>query len=203
MKKEENKLTIILLGRSGCGKDTQSEYVIKRLRTDSTWRVETGRFLREVIKKDNPTMAIARKEMQDGKLFPSWMSSFTWLKGFIEENAADKHLVFDGAPRRLWEARLLSDVLLWHGRPLPVCIYIDVTEKEATRRLLVRKRADDTMPAIKNRMQFFKEDVLKVSRYYKKQGLLIHIKSDEERDIVWKSIDQALQKRLGKIWPKQ
>lgn len=197
----KNKLTIVVMGRSGSGKGTQAEFILRKFKKTGVWHVETGRFLRKIIKKTNPTTIIARRLMTKGEIFPSWFPAFTWLKGLIEKGYADRYLVFDGAPRTIWEAELLDWVMRWHGRSLPLCIYVDVNVQEATKRLLLRARGDDNKAAISRRMRFFAKDVLPVIRYYQKRERLIRVDGSPRENIVWRSVDSALRVRLGKQWP--
>lgn len=197
----KNKLTILVLGRSGSGKGTQAEFILHRLGKGSC-HLETGRFIRQLIKKrKNLTIGIIQGIMDRGGLTPPWFASFTWLKKIIEDGHADKHLVADGSPRSVWEAELYDNVMKVHGRMLPLCIYIDVNLKEGIRRLLLRGRKDDTASVIRNRMDFFRRDVLPTVSYFENHGRLIKINGNPSSDIVWREIDKALAKRLGKKWP--
>ena len=200
-----DKLTLVFLGRSGCGKGTQAKFVLKRLEAQGVFHLETGRFIRELLACKNPTTEIARASLDEqGKLFPWWFAMFLWLRELIEHGHADKHIIGDGTPRRVGEAKFLDEVLSWHERSLPVCIYIDVSEEEATRRLLARGsgRADDNLDAIRSRMQFFYEDVMPVIDYYEEHGRLISVDGNVSPDEVWQQIDRMLGERLGAKWPR-
>lgn len=194
-------MAIIVLGRSGSGKGTQTDFIIRRLRRYGVERIETGRVMRKLIQKVNPTTLIARKIMGRGGLMPAWFPAYIWLKGFIEKGIGGKHLVFDGAARRLWEAELLDEVIRWHQRPPPLVLYIDVTKKEATRRLLLRKRPDDTPKAIQNRLRFFDRDVLPVVRYYEHKNRIIRVNGNSPPAVVRDEIDRLLKNRLKEKWP--
>lgn len=197
----KNKYTFVVIGRSGSGKGTQAKFLVRKLERAGVAHLETGRFLREVLQKyDNPTTQKARILMGNGKLFPSWFPVYTWLQEIFEHGIADRHWVFDGAPRALWEAKLIDSVVEWHERPLPIAIYVDITPKEATRRLLKRGRADDHKQSIQNRMNFFAKDVLPVIRYYRGKKRLLVINGDKPVERVWRGIDRALAKRLGRAW---
>ena len=197
-----NKLTLVFLGRSGCGKGTQAQFVLERLKSQGVFHMETGRFLRELLEKKNVTTELARtKIMEQGGLFPWWFPMYLWLREVIEHGEADKHLVGDGTPRRVAEAKFLDDLFEWHGRSLPVCIYIDISDDEATKRLLDRGRADDNEKAIRGRLQYFPKDVLPVISYYKRHRRLVHIDGSLSPELVWKQIDRRLAKRLGEKWP--
>ena len=90
-----------------------------------------------------------------------------------------------------------------HQRPLPLAIYIEVSEKEAIRRLMFRGRADDTESAILNRLSFFSKYVAQVVRYYKKRGRIISINGNLPPPAVWHQLDKALSKKLGRRWPRK
>lgn len=197
-----SKLTLVVIGRSGSGKGTQAQFILDRLGKDA-YHIETGRFLRELLKHENPTTLRAGEVMKTGGLFPSWFGEFAWLREFIEHGHADKNIVFDGAPRKTEEARLIDDVMKWHGRHVPFCIYVDVSEKQASARLLARKRDDDHPAAIRSRMQFFKKDVLPVIRFYRHKGRLIHVDGERSIEEVWKEIDEKLSRHFKHLWPSR
>lgn len=200
----KRKLALAVIGRSGCGKGTQARLIVGRLKKQGAAYFETGAALRKMVNKQaGPTVRNIREVLRQGDLVPGWAAAFVWLKGFIEESAADKHLVFDGSPRRLWDAELIDQVIAWHGRPLPLCIYLEVGREEAMRRLLRRGRGDDTRSAIQNRMRYFDKDVMPVVNYYRKRGRLVRIDGNVPPSEVWSAIDKALAKRIGRLWPRQ
>ncbi len=194
-----SKLSLVVVGRSGSGKGTQAKFILDRLGKDAYY-IETGRVLRELLTHENPTTILARNIMKTGGLFPSWFGSFAWLREFIEGGHGGNHLVFDGAPRKVGEAKLIDDVMKWHGRQKPFCIYVDVSEKSASRRLLARGRDDDHALAIRNRMQFFKKDVLPVIEFYRSQKRLIQVSGERPIEEVWQEIDTKLSKHLKHLW---
>jgi len=197
-----HKLTLVVLGRSGSGKGTQAHFILKRLKSRGVFHMETGRFLRDLIERKNTTTELARTRlMERGELFPWWFPIFLWMRALVEGGNADKHIVGDGTPRRLSEARLIDEMMVWHGRPLPVCIYVDVSRKEARRRLLGRGRADDTPAAIENRLDYFPRDVAPVLRYYARHGRFVRVNGELSPELVAREIDLALAKRLKKQWP--
>ncbi len=202
MKTSNPKFTIVILGRSGSGKGTQAQFILRRLKKQGVAHIETGRFLRELLSKyNNSTIRRAKVEMAKGKIFPDWFITYIFSKEIIEKGCGEKHWVFDGAPRSLRQAGLIDELAAWHGRSLPLVLYVKVNEKEATQRLLLRSRGDDYRRSIKNRMRFFAQHVLPVIRYYKKEQRLIPINGEQSVAKVQAEIIKALTKRLGKRWP--
>jgi adenylate kinase family enzyme len=86
---------------------------------------------------------------------------------------------------------------------LPLCIYIDINEEEAEKRLLVRGRADDNRAAIRNRLQYFPKDVMPVIRHYRRHRRIIRVDGSVAPELVWQQIDRKLSKRLGEKWPRE
>lgn len=198
----KNKLTIVVLGRSGSGKGTQARFILARLKNRGVFHLETGRFLRDLIERKNATTELARTRlMEKGELFPWWFPIFLWMRALVEGGNADRHLVGDGTPRRLSEARLIDEIMAWHQRPLPLCVYVNVSRAEAHTRLLERGRADDTPEAIKNRLDYFPRDVAPVLRYYARHGRCVRVNGEQAPEKVFQEIDQALRKKLGTQWP--
>lgn len=196
----KNKLTFVIVGRSGSGKGTQARFLLRYLKKQGVRHLETGRFLRSHLKRKNATTLLAQKIIKDGKLMPSWFPIFTWLQKLIEEGWADKHLVFDGAPRRVWEADLIDRVIEWHERPLPICIYVDIKTKEAMRRLIERGRGDDTRRAIRHRLEFFQAEVLPVVEYYTRHKRIVRVDGSRSPEEIFQEITKKLKKKLGKRW---
>lgn len=199
----KNKLAIVVLGRSGSGKGTQAEFILQRLRRAGVFHLETGRFLRDLMAQKNVTTELARiRLMERGDLFPWWFPIFLWMREVIEHGRADTNLVGDGTPRRLSEAHLIDEIMAWHGRPLALCVYVDVSRAEARKRLLSRGRADDTPEAIERRLDYFPRDVVPVLRYYRRHKRLIRVSGAQPSEQVARDVDAALTKHLGKKWPR-
>lgn len=200
MENLKNKIALTFLGRSGSGKGTQAKRVVKHLGKDA-YHIETGKILRTLIKKHNPTRDLIRYVLESGQFAPFWLTVFLWSRELIEKGVGGKHLVLDGSPRTLMEAKTFDDVMEAHARPLPIGIYVDVNEKEVTQRLLLRGRADDNVSTIKNRMKSFEQHALPIVRYYKNKGRLIRIDGSGTPDEVWVRLESELKKRLKNAWP--
>ena len=82
----KNKLTLVVIGRSGCGKGTQAAFLATHLKQYGVSLIGTGKLLRALITKyDNPTIDIAKDILGTGKLFPAWYMFYIYLKEFIEK----------------------------------------------------------------------------------------------------------------------
>lgn len=202
------KLTLIFMGRSGCGKGTQAKYALARLKKLGVSHLETGLFLRQLVGRyHNPTTELARTIMNQGGFVPPWFPVFPVLKKMMENGIIVNHWIVDGSPRRVWEAELIDDIMLAHRRTAPIAVHIELSSKEATKRLILRAktegRSDDTKRAIQNRMKSFSKHTVPILRYYKKTDRLITVKGDQLQEKVWKEINAALGKRFKKYWPRE
>jgi adenylate kinase len=193
-------LNIIFLGRSGSGKGTQLALLKKRF---NLTEVDTGALLREFVKQKGYLSQKTKEVMAQGDLVPFWLVVNLWLKKILNI-PIKRGLIFEGSPRQLEEAKILHEVFDWLGRQKVIAIYLNVSEKEVTRRLSLRRicsqcgreyslefnpglktcpvcggklirRADDYPKAIKNRMAYFKRDLIPVIKYFRKQNLLIEV----------------------------
>lgn len=199
MENLSNKIALTFLGRSGSGKGTQVMRVVEHLGKDA-YRIETGKILRELIQKHNPTRDIIRQVLTEGKFVPVWLTVFLWTRELIENGVGDRHLILDGSPRMLGEAKTFDEVMEAHKRPLAIGVHIDVGEEEVTKRLLLRGRADDNEVTIKNRMKSFEQHVLPIIDYYKAEGRLIQVDGNGTPDEVWGHLNIALKERLKEVW---
>jgi adenylate kinase len=187
----KNPLTIVVLGRSGSGKGEQVKRLEKKLKP--VLAIHTGARFRALARKKTPAARITREFLARGNLAPTWLAEHMWIDALMRDITPKKNIIFDGSPRMKGEAELLDHVLGWFGRHNLVALYVDVGEKEVTRRLLLRGRGDDRAAAIRNRLAFFKKNVLPSIQYYKNTKRLIRINGEQSIDAVFGDICKALK----------
>ena len=193
-------LNIIFLGRSGSGKGTQAELLIKRFKLVN---IDTGDILRGLTKRKDKFGKTVLETISKGKLVPIWLVTYCWM-GQLLKIPSKKGIIMEGSPRLLEEAKILEQVFSWLNRENFKVIYLQTSEKEVTKRLLVRRicskcgmefslsltpnlkkcshcggklirRKDDYPKAIKNRMLFFQKKILPVINYFQKKKIVIYV----------------------------
>lgn len=163
------KDAFIFVGRSGCGKGTQKDLLIKHLETlgMTYYSVYVGDFLREFVNSGSDIGKKYKEQMNDGLLAPSFVAVSAWGSLLMKDYKEGQSLIFDGSPRTLYEAYLLEDALNFLGFIHPVVISINVSNKWSTERLMARGRFDDNEADISRRLSWFDTTVLPAVNYFK------------------------------------
>ncbi|MDO8572905.1 MAG: nucleoside monophosphate kinase [bacterium] len=157
--------TFIFIGRSGCGKGTQADLLQKYLKTQDPGReifyLETGSRFRDFIKGDSLSSKLSLAISQEEKLQPSFLAVWMWSHLFIENLKGNEHIISDGTPRSVDEARVLDSAIRFYDRMPAYVVYLNVSRSWAEDRLQNRGRADDqNKDRIKKRLDWFETDVL-------------------------------------------
>jgi len=193
-----NQKTFILIGRSGCGKGTQGDLLMKYLKDKDPQRdtlyITSGAEFREFIKGDSATQKLSNELYMADKLQPEFLSVFMWINLLVKNYTDKKHLIFDGAPRRRHEAGVLDSIFDFYGLKDIYVLNIDVSEKWATERLEARHRMDDKSEDIAKRLAWYNTDVVPAIEYYKNNPRYKFLLINGER-----SIEEIHNEIIGKL----
>ncbi|MEN9524010.1 MAG: hypothetical protein RL536_79 [Candidatus Parcubacteria bacterium] len=189
----------IFIGRSGCGKGTQVDLLMKKLKQNDAnipiLYIQSGYELREFVKGTSYTAGIAREILKVGGLMPEFMPIYLWGKLFTEKFTGKETLVFDGTPRKLMESQILDSLFPFYGLGKPWVIYLDVDHEESTKRLKLRGRSDDGEHEIEKRLAWYETDVAPSIEFYRKNPNANFLDVDGERTI--QEIHEDIVKRVG------
>jgi adenylate kinase len=180
-----NPHTYIFIGRSGAGKGTQIKLLIEKLEKTShpVLHLETGKSFREFINTDSYASSLSKDISIKGGLQPSFLSIWIWSDLLVKNFTGREHLLFDGMPRRMSEAKILETALRFYKVENPKVIYLDVSQEWAMDRLYGRGRADDQKEAIELRMKWFDKDVADTIDYMKNNSYYNFISINGEQTI--------------------
>lgn len=183
---------VILVGRSGSGKGTQAEILMKKF--SHFYYLVTGDLFRALSKEESDTGKRIKKILDEGGLPIDDLATTMWMHNLAYNLNEDQGLLADGFPRRLPEAKSLDAFLGFLERlDGSFFILIDISSDEAYRRLKARGRFDDNDEAIKGRMDYYEERVVEVVEYYKKTDRLITINGQQSIEDVHKDIMEVLK----------
>ena len=194
-----NPQTFIFYGRSGCGKGTQADLLIKYLAEKEpnrrTLYLETGKLLREFALESGFTNELVKQVLDRGGLLPEFMPIFVWSKFLADKVHGDEHLVFDGVCRRAHEAPILDSALKFYKRNRPFVILIEVSKEWARARLLSRGRNDDDPAEIERRLAWYEKDVLPTLKFFENSPDYKFLRINGEQ-----IIEKVHQDIVGKIY---
>jgi len=195
-----NPQTYIFIGRSGCGKGTQAEFLISYIKERDVEKrpvfyLETGPQFRDFITGDSYASILAKKVYEEDKRQPDFLAIWMWSHLLVEGFTGIEHLVMDGTPRSIAEALAIDTALGFYNRKATV-IYLNVSRDWSEKRLLARGRADDaTLKRITKRLDWFDSDVLPAVEHFRNdpQCNFIEVNGEQGKEKVHEEIVRRLK----------
>ncbi len=179
-------MKLVLIGIQGSGKSTQGNLLSKQLGIPY---LSTGHIFRQLAKEKTKLGKYIKVIMNSGLLIPD-DKTIEIVNSYLKRPEYKKGYILDGFPRTLNQAeKFINNV--------DKVIYLDIPEKEAIYRLVYRNsqdRDDETIPAIKKRIEQFKKFTVPVLDYYRKQKKLVEIDGTQTIE----EVNQQILKSLGK-----
>ena len=187
---------LIIMGPPGSGKGTLSKKLQER---NGFQHISTGELVR---KSEDPEVksTIERGEYVSDKLITRI------LRKELSRLDLETGIIIDGFPRTLSQSKTLDTILGKLGVGLNHCIFLDIDEEEARKRILKRSkkenRKDDQDPEIiDKRFQEYREKTEPILDKYKKSRKLIQIDASSGSESVYDSLVRKLgikRKEIGK-----
>lgn len=158
---------LVIFGRQGAGKGTQSELLVQRY---GCIHVSTGDMLRAAIANETE-MGLAAKAIMDAGGLVDDDTMCGIVKQRLNENDILEHgVLLDGFPRTVAQAQALQEIL--GDRKIDAAINLDVPVDIVTERMLARGRADDTPEAIAKRLELYETMTQPLLEWFDEQNLL-------------------------------
>lgn len=172
--------TVIFIGPQGSGKGTQIIKLDEVLNAkDPTRRVvdiQTGRRFRAMAAKgEGFTEKKIEATLNTGMLQPLFLSTVLWGDAMKEHVDDDCHLLIDGFPRVVDEAKVLESALGFYDRQQVDIINLNTPEAIVRERMVSRARPDDTNESIEERLRWYREETQPVVEYYQtRPATIVH-----------------------------
>lgn len=179
-------MKLVLIGIQGSGKSTQGNLLSKQLGIPY---LSTGHIFRQLAKEKTKLGHYIKVVMNTGLLIPD-EKTIEVVHSYLTRSEYKKGYILDGFPRTLNQAEKFTN-------NVDKVIYLEIPEKEAIYRLVYRDsqaREDETIPAIKKRIDQFKKHTVPVLNYYRKEKKLIEIEGIQTIE----AVNQEILKNLGK-----
>ena len=179
-------MKIILMGIQGSGKSTQGNLLSKKLNLPY---LSTGHIFRDMSKEKSRLGRYLKETMNAGFLV-SDRKTVVIVEEYLSRPEYKTGFILDGFPRTLYQAKKFN-------HQIDKIFYLKVSDKEALWRLSYRNdvmREDETLKAIRKRIELFHKFAEPVFTYYRRRQLLTEVNG--EKPI--KEVNQEIVKYLKK-----
>lgn len=167
-------MKLILIGIQGSGKSTQGNILSEKLNIPY---LSSGHIFREMAKEKTPLGRYIKETMNAGFLIPD-DKTLEIVVEYLGHPEYETGYILDGFPRTVPQAEAFPN-------GVERVIYLKVSDKEALWRLADRVeegvREDNTLQALKKRIELFHTLTEPVIEYYRGKGKLLEI--DGEKSI--------------------
>jgi adenylate kinase len=214
-----SQLNLVVLGKQGAGKGTQSQLLCERY---GLIHISTGDILRAAVQNGTPLGLQVKSILDAGQLVSDDLVN-QLVEDRFKEPDAQPGAVLDGFPRNIGQAQALERILGDAG--VKLCIYIDLANDLVMQRLSSRRvcqecgttyadtdiaaisgtcevcggdvvqRSDDQPEAIKQRLATFERDTFPLLSFYEQRNLLVKVNGDQTVEKVAADIDELIAGR--------
>jgi adenylate kinase len=213
------QLNLVVLGKQGAGKGTQSQGLCERY---GLAHISTGDILRAAVAAGTPLGLEVKSILDSGQLVSDDLVN-KLVEDRLQEPDAERGAVLDGFPRNIGQAQALERLLGSGG--IKLCIYVDVANELVVQRLSSRRvcqecgtiykdtdpsaisgtcevcggdviqRSDDKPEVIAERLATFERDTFPLLSFYESRELLVKVNGDQSVEKVAADIDDLMRGR--------
>lgn len=184
-------LHLVILGRQGSGKGTQSERLTAAF---GCIHLSTGDVLRAAVAAGTELGRQAKAVMDSGGLVGDDIMNGIVRDRLSCDDIAAGGVLLDGFPRTSDQADALEAILGELGHSLDIAVNVDVPIDVVTARMLDRGRSDDTLDAIQRRLELYEQQTAPLLDWFDARGLLATVDGVGTPDEVFERIVSAVER---------
>lgn len=153
-----------------------------------------GNEYRKLIESGSFVGTLVKDSVGRGELQPDFLTDSIVTNILNTSLTSEKNMIADGYPRTIAQSKSFEAMINFYKRTDVKVIYIEVGKAEATRRNLLRGRADDTEEGLAKRFDEYVKNVVPSMDYFKgKAGYTVYaINGEQTVENVHKDIIKAL-----------
>jgi adenylate kinase len=172
-------MKLVLIGIQGAGKSTQGNMLSESLKLPY---LSSGHIFREMSKDKGALGRSLKETLNAGILVPDKLT-LEIITSYLKRPEYANGYILDGFPRTVPQAEVFDG-------NVDKVIFIDVSDKEALWRISgrVSDREDETLNAIRKRIELFHEHTEPVLEYYRDRGMLIQVDGEQPVQEVYEKI---------------
>ncbi len=176
-------MKIVLIGIQGAGKSTQGNLLSEKFGIPY---LSSGHIFRQMAKSKTRLGRWLKETLNSGALVPD-ETAVEIVMEYLKRPEYAKGYILDGFPRTEAQAEVL-------GEGVDTVVLIDVSDKEALWRISGRisDREDETLQAIRKRIELFHEVTSEVLNYYDQVGKLHKIDGEQTVEEVFSDIVKVI-----------
>lgn len=180
-------MKLILIGIQGSGKSTQGTILSQQF---SIPYLSSGHIFREMTKEKTSWGRYVKETLNAGFLIPD-DKTITIVEEYLQKPEYTKGYILDGFPRTVPQAQAFHN-------GVDKVVYLKVSDKEALWRLSSRNeegvREDNTLQALRKRIQLFHDITEPVLEHYRQKGHLLEVDGEKPIAEVTQQILDGLKK---------
>ncbi len=181
-------MKLVLIGIQGAGKSTQGNFLSEEYNIPY---LSSGHIFREMAKEKTQMGRWLKETINSGALVPD-EKTLEIIFTYLEKPEYANGYILDGFPRTVVQAEAFKE-------GVEAVVFLDVSDKEALWRIAgrVSDRQDETVHAIKRRIDSFHEFTQPVVSYYRERDKLVAVDGEQDMDAVFKDIKKQLDKKFN------
>jgi len=175
-------MNIIFLGAQGSGKSTQAKMLAEKLGIPY---LEMGQLLRDRAAQNDQVGRHIKETLDAGHLIEDAIT-ISILRQKLKSLNPVAGYVLDGFPRNFAQYNALDD-------DIDLVFYVVVLDEEATRRLFLRGRSDDTKDALKKRLDIYHQETEPLLSKFRQREILREVDGERPIETIHKDILQIVK----------